>query len=203
MALEKTHRPAVDQESASPSLPRHRSSLRISCALLAALALVVVFFVDCISEPVHGWRLTSSLFPPTLVGKSLDVVVAHYREEPARVANMTAYLRQVARDKGLRVRVILYSKQPPPDNHTRRDEDLLAHDTGADEDLLAHDTGADEVRYLPNIGREGETYLRHITERYKGGAKRMADWTLFTQVCCAACLRICCLARSLMPAAIP
>lgn len=184
MALEKTHRPGLDQESASPSLPRHRSSLRLSCALLAALALVVVFFVDCISEPVHGWRLTSSLFPPTLVGKSLDVVVAHYREEPARVANMTTYLRQVAKDKGLRVRVILYSKQPLPHNHTRRDEDLLAQDTGAD-----------EVRYLPNIGREGETYLRHITERYKGGAKRMADWTLFTQVRCAACLRVCWPAR--------
>jgi hypothetical protein len=89
-----------------------------------------------------------------------DVVINMFDEKPSAVGNMVSQLRALPNFPKGSTRVFVYIKDPT-----------------ADVDLLRAQIGATDVIQRPNIGREGETYLHHITTNWDDLAKH----TLFLQ----------------------
>lgn len=93
-------------------------------------------------------------YKPTV---DLDVVVSLYKEPLSHITTLVNVLKESASFPAQSYRLIIYSK----------DED-------ADVDLIKKTTGALNVTKLPNVGREGETYLRHMTQQWDNLAKHTA-----------------------------
>ncbi|KAL1303175.1 hypothetical protein AAFC00_006601 [Neodothiora populina] len=102
-------------------------------------------------------QLDNAYEPPA----EFDVVVSMYGESPTLITNMMSALSRSSfiRERDSR-RLFIYTK-----------------DTAADLDKIKTFTGATAVTLLPNKGREGETYLHHITTQWDN----LARHTLFTQ----------------------
>ncbi|CAD6583245.1 MAG: hypothetical protein TREMPRED_003508 [Tremellales sp. Tagirdzhanova-0007] len=93
-----------------------------------------------------------------------DIVVAYFNEGQESLTNA---IKDVVDRLPLfaRHRVIIYAKSG------ERSEQAL-------EDLLIL---GDEIVWLANVGREGETYLTHITRHYETAATNIAKHTIFMQ----------------------
>jgi hypothetical protein len=94
-----------------------------------------------------------------------DIVVSMYTEDPASVKQMlnqikTTTLVKSLYDQSQSPQVIIYTKNP-----------------AADLQALKQSTGADIVERLDNVGREGGTYLSHITDKWDS----LAEQTMFIQ----------------------
>ncbi|BGP20060.1 hypothetical protein JCM10213_003556 [Rhodosporidiobolus nylandii] len=85
---------------------------------------------------------------------TVDVVVAHYSMPLRDLASHIALIRQAPLVRSSRTRVVLYEKG------AFTDDELWAGLAGVAR------PGWDEIIHLPNFGREGGTYLEHITQRY-------------------------------------
>lgn len=100
----------------------------------------------------------SSQFPVTLKPQ-LDVVIAHYTEEPYYIKVWTDSLRAIPYMQELGMRIVIY---------TKGSMELAA---------IKEASGADEVIQLANVGREGGTYLHHLLSVYDDPPQ----FTLFAQ----------------------
>ncbi|OAK95161.1 hypothetical protein IQ06DRAFT_310189 [Phaeosphaeriaceae sp. SRC1lsM3a] len=97
-------------------------------------------------------RLPASIdrsYEPSL---PLEIVLSMYKEPISDVQNLLASLKSAHETR--KASVTIYTK-----------------DESADTEDIKLSTGADSVIQLPNIGREGETYLHHITTRWDTLAK--------------------------------
>lgn len=90
----------------------------------------------------------------------LDIVVSMYEESVDSITAMMQELNKISLIAESDPRLIIYMKNEE-----------------VDVDVLKQETGAFEVIKRPNVGREGETYLYHITTRWDDLAKH----TLFIQ----------------------
>ncbi|WVQ79557.1 hypothetical protein IAT38_001656 [Cryptococcus sp. DSM 104549] len=101
-----------------------------------------------------SWRETSDF----------DLVVAHYDEDvPIMRKTVEAVLERL------------------PSSSTRRI--IIYHKGGRSRDELRELLEiADEVMTIPNVGREGETYLKHITRHWQNARTGLAEKTIFMQV---------------------
>lgn len=89
----------------------------------------------------------------------LNIVIAHYDEEPYYIKVWTDSLRSIPYMQELGMRIIIYTK-------------------GSMELASIKDaSGVDEVIELPNVGREGGTYLHHLLNVYDDPPQ----FTLFAQ----------------------
>ncbi|WVQ86296.1 hypothetical protein IAT38_008465 [Cryptococcus sp. DSM 104549] len=92
-----------------------------------------------------------------------DLVVAHYDEDLQMMRETVEAVLQHIPSSSTR-RVIIYSKGDRSNAGLR--------------ELLEI---ADEVVAIPNVGREGETYLNHITRNWEEAATGLAEKTIFMQ----------------------
>ncbi|KAF2170547.1 hypothetical protein M409DRAFT_51571 [Zasmidium cellare ATCC 36951] len=113
----------------------------------------------------HDRHSSASKTPPPRLDKAyqpetdFDIVVSIYKEDPAAVNDTIS-------------RILSLPSVPP--NHRVL---LYSKDEGADVAALQAQFPNAEVIQLPNIGREGQTYLHHILNRWDD----LARHTLFTQ----------------------
>ncbi|KAJ9103739.1 hypothetical protein QFC21_002199 [Naganishia friedmannii] len=98
-------------------------------------------------------------------------VVAYYHEDVAILRNTIQTVKRKIRAYHT-TKVIVYAKGPA---HTANGGDREAMHR------LRRDVGADEVVALKNVGREGETYLNHITRHYDSLTSPLGRQTLFIQ----------------------
>ncbi|BGP51662.1 hypothetical protein JCM10450v2_007612 [Rhodotorula kratochvilovae] len=159
--------------SLGPSPSAHSPSLSLSRALALIPAVLPLIYAAYLVLTAH----------------TLDIVLAHHSLAPSSVAHHLASVRSAPLARASRVRVYLYEKGD------WTDEDLWRGLSGA-----LH-RGRDVIVRLPNAGREGGTYLEHITAHYNAslpastmsaaavgrpwrgasGARPFADHTLFLQ----------------------
>jgi hypothetical protein len=88
----------------------------------------------------------------------LEIVVSMYKEKTDDVATLISKLQSMPQISGAHVTIYL-------------------KDGEADEEQIRQETNSDEVIKLPNVGREAETYLNHILNRWDSLAER----TIFLQ----------------------
>ncbi|GAA6021388.1 hypothetical protein JCM10207_002032 [Rhodosporidiobolus poonsookiae] len=114
--------------------------------------------------PLFLWFLTLLLPPCTLnlpftpsTCHTVDLVIAHYDRSLDVVREHIALLKTqpLLAAAGTETRVVFYHKS------SMSDAELL-HGLGGALDL----SRGDEIVHLPNYGREGSTYLHHLTRRY-------------------------------------
>lgn len=98
--------------------------------------------------------------PSTTRVPQLNLVIAHYNEEPFWMRRWIDSVRSISYMQELGIKVIIYTKGP--------ETDFVA---------LKETTAADEVFRLPNVGREGSTYLHHLLKTYDDPP----PFTMFTQ----------------------
>ena len=91
---------------------------------------------------------------------TFDIVVSMYQEDLDSVKRLTTEIRDIPSISRLAPQLFIYVK-----------------DEAADEATIREKTGADVVQKLENRGREGATYLHHITSRWDN----LAEHTLFIQ----------------------
>lgn len=143
------------------------------CASPLTLVSVFVILVTltCMILEVLGSDLVQRTFDATSARRTptFDAVLSYYKEDYGSVRDLATYVRQIGQQKGMQTKVILYTKNPQHQEEVAR----LS---------LLNRTGVDEVSFLANVGRESETYLQHLVNNYKDGHRRLADWTLFSQV---------------------
>jgi len=82
----------------------------------------------------------------------VEIVLSSYREDPSLVSEQIQVLQDTLKRHGWSSRTIVYSK-----------DEAVSFDQI---EPLRRKLGADEVRLLPNTGREGGTFLTHITSQY-------------------------------------
>lgn len=90
----------------------------------------------------------------------LDIVISMYRESPEAVASMLSNLQSIPTIASLNPNIFIYLKDPT-----------------ANTTSIQAATNATTITHLPNLGREGETYLYHITTHWHN----LATHTLFLQ----------------------
>ncbi|GAB7362995.1 hypothetical protein MBLNU230_g3289t1 [Neophaeotheca triangularis] len=137
--------------------------LNLKAAMVAVSAAAWLWILTCSAEPSLLSRqppLSPTLdhtYSPT---NDLDIVISMYRESPASVQSMLATLLQIPSIASTNPNIIIYLKDP-----------------SANPTAIQTLTNATLVHPLPNLGREGETYLHHITTRWD----QLAAHTLFLQ----------------------
>ncbi|CAD0114891.1 unnamed protein product [Aureobasidium uvarum] len=104
----------------------------------------------------HDLRLDTSY----RASSNIDIVMSMYREAPSHIIQTFSLLNSIPSVGSKSPRLILYTKDP-----------------GANTTLLQHQTNATKVIKLPNVGREGHTYLHHITSSWDD----LATQTFFLQ----------------------
>ncbi|KAJ9120035.1 hypothetical protein QFC22_002932 [Naganishia vaughanmartiniae] len=100
-----------------------------------------------------------------------DIVIAYYDEDVAILRNTIETVKSEIRAYHT-TKVIVYAKGP---TYTSGGGDREAMHK------LRKEVGADEVVALKNVGREGETYLNHITRHYDSLTSPLGRQTLFIQ----------------------
>ncbi|KAH8725035.1 hypothetical protein GQ44DRAFT_707671, partial [Phaeosphaeriaceae sp. PMI808] len=106
------------------------------------------------SEPRSPALLDLSYTPQP----SVEIVISMYKESPNEVGKVIQNLK---------------SNPALSDAHTI----IYIKDSEADNNDIKQQTGADRVTSIPNIGREGETYLNHIINKWDN----LANQTIFLQ----------------------
>jgi hypothetical protein len=104
----------------------------------------------------HDLRLDTSYTPTS----AIDIVMSIYLEPPSHITSTFSLLTSFPSIATKSPRLILYTKDP------------YANTT-----LLQSQTNATKVVKLPNVGREGHTYLHHITSSWED----LAAQTFFLQ----------------------
>lgn len=93
--------------------------------------------------------------------------ISYYEEDTNTLRNTISEVKSRL-PRSSSKKVILYCKS---DKHSTS---TALHD-------LARQVGADEGVFLRNVGREGETYLQHITRHYSSRSSPLASKTVFLQ----------------------
>jgi hypothetical protein len=137
------------------------------CTLVCALSvsfMVVIFSMGPSNAMTveHGFRdahlpLLDETYVPA---REFDIVISMYKESLDPLNELMALIKKIPKVAALKPRLVIYTK-----------------DDQADIAELRKLTNADEVIQLINIGREGDTYLQHITTEWDNLAKH----TMFMQ----------------------
>ncbi|KAF2011679.1 hypothetical protein BU24DRAFT_354629 [Aaosphaeria arxii CBS 175.79] len=123
-------------------------------ALLTGATWLLYTFLN-FSDKVHAetWSAGAILDTAYVPQRDHDIIISMYKEPTEHVASLISGLRDIP---GLsNAHVLIYIK-----------------DAEADLEVIERGTGADEVTSLPNLGREGETYLNHIVNRWDNLARQ-------------------------------
>ncbi|CAD0089779.1 unnamed protein product [Aureobasidium vineae] len=104
----------------------------------------------------HDLRLDTSY----KANSNIDIVMSMYREHPSHITQTLSLLNSIPSIGSKSPRLVLYTKDPH-----------------ANTALLQQQTNATKVIQLPNVGREGHTYLHHITSSWDD----LATQTFFLQ----------------------
>lgn len=141
---------------------------------LILLVALVSFYMIFSSNGVESSLSSSTLQSPHIdlsyrSDRVLDIVIARYEESASVVTKHIAELLSLSRIRMSRPNIIIYNKN----------EVLLDNSSFSVE--LAEFASARSLQIktfsLPNIGRESDTYLEHITEKWD----QLARHTLFMQ----------------------
>lgn len=119
---------------------------------LMSLNQITHFYMDVKRSSNHS----HSFFSP----REFDIVLSYYAENVTFVARFIQYLKNVSTLQKLKLRTIVYNKNPKINSSYLKD-------------ML----NVDIVQQLSNLGREGATYLYHIIENYDV----LANHILFSQ----------------------
>jgi hypothetical protein len=146
-----------------PSTAQHKWSLYNSIALVALAATAwCCFLVSNFSPlPIQNTPQTR-LDREYKATSSLDIVISMYQEPASTIKSTYHHLSQIP--------AIAVAKTPPR---------LIVYtkDPWANTTHLQHATGATKVVKLANVGREGHTYLHHISTQWD----ELATQTFFLQ----------------------
>jgi hypothetical protein len=135
-----------------------KNTLRTSSSVVVVLLLWTVYMCMNFTErerKQHIASLDRTHHEPTL---PLEVVISMYKEPIKVVNDLISSLEHLPVTSG--ASITIYVK-----------------DSEANTEELREQTGANKVIKLPNMGREGETYLSHIINRWDSLAKQ----TIFLQ----------------------
>ena len=125
---------------------------------LGVVLLLIWGLYTCLnfSAPQHARHFTLDRdYEPTT---PLEVVISMYKEPVEDVRELVSRLKTVPETSGASVTIYIKDKE-------------------ADTERVRLSIGVDKVIKLPNVGREGETYLNHINNRWDSLAKH----TIFLQ----------------------
>ncbi|PQE16215.1 hypothetical protein CJF31_00011107 [Rutstroemia sp. NJR-2017a BVV2] len=137
-----------------------RMLLRNFC--LTSAPILAWLFVSTVITARHTTQsgISAHLDRDFVAESRFDIVVSMYDEDPTSVRQMLSSIKATKFLSTLQPRVVLYTKNPTSD---------------LTELLVA--TGANIVERLDNVGREGGTYLHHITQNWD----HLANQTMFIQ----------------------
>ena len=134
--------------------------------LFPLAAVLATFFVAALL-----WSLKIHFYPSLSIlphsPSRLDIVLAHFDENPDEVRHQIELIKHVPVIAALNPRVVIYTKGPMT---STSEADIQL-------EVLRTRLGADIIRVLPNQGRESDTYLTHIVDRYHD----LAEHTFFGQ----------------------
>lgn len=149
---------------------RLRVKRKQSCAACSRLVLPLSLLLMLLHVlAIRDVQLSS---PHTILGRmghsssALDIVIARYDESSAEVAKHISQLLSLRKIHQLQPTIHIYNKG--------RDE---ISDHEVHEAMKPHLKPAIAIHTLPNVGRETDTYLEHITQRWEN----LANHTLFMQ----------------------
>lgn len=128
---------------------RVAKSIRLTGFLCSAIPWLLFLYANFQSLPGLELKSVPILDTDYTASSQLDIVVSMYEEEPETVRHMMLELTKIPIIASSEVRLIVYSKQD-----------------AVDTTKLKAATGADRAEHLQNRGREGETYLHHILNRW-------------------------------------
>jgi len=148
----------LERAQSTPNRPESwENRLRKSSSVVVMLLLWTVYMCMNFTERERKQNVASldRTYEPPL---TLEVVISMYKEPMEVVNELISGLKHLPATSG--ALMTIYIK-----------------DSEANTDEVRVQTGADKVIKLPNIGREGETYLNHVINRWGSLAKQ----TMFLQ----------------------
>ncbi|KAF3004863.1 hypothetical protein E8E13_005633 [Curvularia kusanoi] len=148
---------AHDLQSSAPVTHSHNSAFRKYMLGIGMALLWLVFTALNFTE--RQWRRLPVFLDHDYVPQSsLEIVLSMYKEPIDEVQELISHLKSMPALSD--ARVTIYIK-----------------DSEANSTNIEYQTGADYAVTLPNIGREGETFLNHILNRWDSLARQ----TVFLQ----------------------
>ncbi|KAJ3017494.1 hypothetical protein HKX48_003522 [Thoreauomyces humboldtii] len=140
-------------------------ALLVVAVLLGTGVYLLLWVIDTKSE--HPWLPSSAPSPespdsPPSSGTApqLEIVISAYETSPGSLKAQLDSIKAHPNVGSRNLVVTVYHKDP-----------------NLDESSYLQESGVDRVIRLPNVGREGETYLHHMSDRYDS----LAEYTLFMQ----------------------